>query len=593
MSHLVRQQDLPISSYALLGDGRTTALVAQDGSVDWMCLGRFDGPAVFCRLLDAARGGFLQVAPSEAFRSTRAYLDRSNVLVSEFECASGRVRLTDFMPSSTERPALLRRVEAVSGEVDVVVHFEPTFDFTRAASEIELRGDGCSARAEGAHLRLRCPSPLHRTERGARGVLRLRAGGPRWVVLTEGDAEIDDGAAERALKATEETWGDWYGRGRYWGPYAEQLWRSAAVLRMLIHAPTGATVAAPTTSLPEAPAGVRNWDYRFTWLRDASWTVSALMELGYHDESMRFIDWLAALDLGGGRGSVFYDLGGQLPRREMEVPELRGWGGARPVRVGNAAAGQDQHDVFGEVVAAIHACWSSMPSMHPLRGELWRLVCSLADGAADHWTHPDRGLWEMRSRPRAFLSSRLLCWTALDRALSIARTDGLAAPVKRWRATRGAIRAAIERDNFDPGIGAFTLSPASAAADASALLLPRYGFLDACDPRMLSTVDWIRRRLTVGRGLLMRYDVSDGLPGREGAFVACSFWLVDCLARQGRVEQARACFEEVLRYSSDLGLFSEEVDPRSGDLLGNYPQALSHLALIRAAHAIEAAESAR
>jgi len=349
-------------------------------------------------------------------------------------------------------------------------------------------------------------------------------------------------------------------------------------------------VAAPTTSLPETLGGGRNWDYRFTWLRDASWLVSALMDLGYHDESMAFIDWLETLHLGDGTPSVFYDLDGRVPKDEQELRHLRGYRRSLPIRVGNAAAGQDQHDVFGEVVSAIHMCSEAMPSMRPLRPGLWNLVTALADKAAAHWEHADHGMWEVRHRPRHFLSSKLLSWAALDRALAIARRDGLPAPMARWRDARDRARHVMLGEGFDPALGSFRRALDEPELDAAALLLPRYGLLPADDPRLVRTVEAVRHHLSAGDGLIRRYVADDGLPGSEGAFTACSFWLVDCLARQQRLDEARAIFEGVAAHASDVGLLSEEICPMSGELLGNYPQAFTHLALIRAATSIARAE---
>lgn len=583
--------DLPLSSYAIIGDGLTAALVATDGSVDWFCDERFDAPAVFCRLLDAERGGFLQVAPVNPFRSVRRYVGSTNVLATDFECATGRLRITDCMPlGRKDGPVLLRKVEGLAGEVPVHVLFVPTFDFARATTSIELMPRGCVATASGANLRLSCPGEMTAIAGGATSSFTVCSGEIRWICLTHGTPAPDDASADGAMKATLDAWEHWSAAGRYPGRYADLLRRSALVLKLLIHSPTGAMVAAPTTSLPETPGGVRNWDYRFMWLRDASWVVSALMDLGFHDESMAFIARLESLELASGPTAVCYDLDGRAPGEEHELTHLRGWRSSRPVRIGNAAAVQDQHDVFGEVVSAIHMCSEAMPSMRPLRPRLWDLVAGLADRAAEHWEHADHGMWEVRNRPRHFLSSRLLCWTALDRALAVARRDGLPGRFGVWERERDRIRDALLEENFDQNQGAFTRSNDDRALDASALRLPRYGLLLADDPRMLGTVAQVRQQLSPGKGLVYRYVGPDGLPGAEGAFTACSFWLADCLARQGRLDEAQAVFEQVVAHANELGLLSEEIDPDSGELLGNYPQAFTHLALIRAAVTIAEAE---
>jgi GH15 family glucan-1,4-alpha-glucosidase len=585
------RDDLPLSEYAIIGDGRTAALVATDCSVDWLCYGRFDGPAVFCRLLDAGIGGYFQIAPETQFRATRRYLGNTNVLLTEFECASGRVRVTDCMPlGSGEARVLMRCVEGVSGEVPVRLEFTPTFDFARAQTIVELMPGGCVAKSSDARMFLSCPAPMRLDEPGATSSFRVRAGEKRWSVLTHGTPPLEAEACEKALGTTIEAWERWSAHGNYPGPYASQLRRSALALKLLIYAPSGAMVAAPTTSLPETLGGVRNWDYRFTWLRDASWLVSALMDLGYHDESMAFIGWLESLNLGEGTPSVFYDLDGRVPSDEEKLRHLRGYRRSHPVRIGNAAAGQDQHDVFGEVVAAIHMCSEAMPSMRPLRPGLWSLVSALADRAAAHWEHRDHGMWEVRDARRHFLSSKLLSWVALDGAIAIADRDGLHGPLDHWRGARDGARRAILRDGFSPGLGSFRRALDQPELDASALLLPRYGIVPAGDPRLVQTVETVRRRLSTRSGLVRRYVTPDGLPGSEGAFTACSFWLADCLARQGRLDEAREIFQSVTPHASDVGLMSEEISLRTGELLGNYPQAFTHLALIRAAMTISRAE---
>lgn len=583
--------ELPLSAYGLIGDGRTAALVATDGSIDWMCHGRFDGPAVLCRLLDPERGGYFQVAPATAAEASQRYLGRTNVLVTELRCATGAIRLTDCMALDwADGPVVLRKLEGLAGTVPVRIELVPTFDFARADTIVATVPGGCVARAANAQLRLACATPMTVADGRASGALELRAGQTRWIVLTHGSPPLDDEASEQALRSTLAAWERWSAHGTYPTRYEHLLRRSALVLKLLIHAPTGAMIAAPTTSLPECPGAERNWDYRFTWLRDASWVVSALMDLGYHDESMAFIGWLESLRLAERPPSVFYDLDGDVPRDEHEVWGLRGYRGSRPVRVGNAAAGQDQHDIFGEVVAAIAICSERMASMRPLRPGLWRMVTALAEHAATHWAHADHGMWEVRDRPRHFLSSKLLCWSALDRAIAIARRDRLAGPVARWGEVRDRIARAILVEGFDPALGSFRRALDEPALDASALLLPRYGLVPADDPRVVRTVATVRDRLAVGGGLLRRYVVLDGLPGEEGAFTACTFWLVDCLARQHRVDEACALFEQVTAHASGTGLMSEQLEPASGALIGNYPQALTHLALVRAAVAIARAE---
>lgn len=586
-----RRDDLPLRDYAVIGDGLTAALVARDGSIDWLCHGRFDGPAVLCRLLDREKGGYFAITPQDVVRTTRGYAGATNVLATEHTCTGGRVRVTDFMPLGRDRSMVLRKIEGLQNEVELRVVLRPSFDFARRDASFSPVDGGCITRAGEAALRLSVPARLELTPDSALASLHVREGETRWVFLTSGEPPPDEASAAAALEETLAAWERWTRKGHYPEPYAAALQRSALLLKLLIHAPTGAMIAAPTTSLPEAPGGERNWDYRFMWLRDASWVVSALMDLHHHDESMAFIDRLESLELARRSPAVFYDLDGRVPDQEQELWHLSGYRGSRPVRVGNAAAGQDQHDIFAEVVAAIFLCSDAMPSMRPLRPGLWKLVSALTEQAIAHWSHADCGIWEVRGAPQHYLSSKLLSWMAIDRALSIARRDGLDAPIERWSAARAEVAAVITERGVDPATGAFTRVLDGNEVDASALLLPRSGFLPAADRRVVQTVAEIRKRLGVAPDLLLRYRADDGLEGREGAFLPCSFWLVDCLARQGRVDEAQAIFGSLLARANDVGLLSEELDPRTGALLGNYPQALTHLALIRAAVSISEALS--
>ena len=583
----MRERDLPLSRYALIGDGRTAALVADDGAIDWLCPERFDGAAVLCRLLDRGRGGFLSLAPTTAYDARRRYVDDTNVLTAELTTATGAVRITDCMPLGRARaPAVLRRIEGLAGTVELRVELSATFDFARAPVEVAIVPGGCVTRGAGAELALWCPGPLERTASGARGTFAVRRGEHAWVVLTQ-DGRPHPAWAPRALAETVDRWRRWSAAGTYPTCYEALARRSALVLKLLTHEPSGAVLAAPTTSLPELAGGERNWDYRYCWLRDASWVVSALMLLDHHDESMAFLDFLDRLDLGKQGASIFYDVDGRAPDVEEQLDHLRGYLDARPVRVGNRASAQDQHDIFGEVIAAIHRCSDAMPSMRPLRPSLWKLVTALANQTVDHWEHADHGLWEVRNGRHHFLSSKLLSWTALDRAIDIARRDGLDGPLSTWRRDRDELARVITTEGFSSELGAFTQTLGGAGVDASALLLPRYGVIAPDDPRMRSTVQVIRERLRAGDGLLYRYLSDDGVPGPEGAFAACSFWLADCAARQGDVDGARQVFEAAAAHASDLGLLAEEIDPASGDLRGNFPQAFTHLALLHAAASID------
>jgi GH15 family glucan-1,4-alpha-glucosidase len=595
----------PIRDYALIGDAHTGALVASDGSVDWCCWPRFDSPAVFCRLLDAGKGGFFQVRPARDFEVTRAYSGPTAVLSTTFGNDEGRVRLTDFMPVErlteghrgediASGQSILRLLEGLSGSVEVDVSLRPTFDYARARADITLREGGAAARSGGETLLLSCPAPLTVDDAGTiRGRLRVSEGERVWITLrhhsdpARAEAELPRPDGERELERTNEYWRGWWSDCRYEGPYRDLVRRSALTLKLLTYEPTGALVAAPTTSLPEEVGGVRNWDYRYTWLRDSSLILYALQLLGYEEEAADFFGWLDKLCITcrGHRLQIMYGVDGNPHLPELTLGHLEGYRGSRPVRTGNAAFDQMQLDVCGEVLDAAHLYHER--TRLPIRAEWWDELCFMADETARRWGEPDHGIWEVRGGKRHFLHSKLMCWVALDRAVRLA--GRLGADTDGWARARDDIRRAILAEGYDEGVGAFTQSFGGRALDASALMIPLTGFLPAGDPRVVSTIARIRERLTSG-GLVYRYLTEDGLPGGEATFAMCSFWLADNLALQGRVEEARELFERVAGYASDTGLFAEQIDPASGELLGNYPQGFTHLALIRSALHIARAE---
>lgn len=595
----------PIRDYALIGDAHTAALVSSDGSIDWLCWPRFDSPAVFCRLLDCRRGGHFRVGPAGPLAaSERAYVEGTNVLASDFSTERGRFRLTDLMPVERLNEAhegediashnrVLRLVEGLSGEAEVEVGFRPTFDYARAAATFKRFDGGVVASYEGQTLRLSCPGEFREDASG--GIVasfNVSAGQRLWVTLSYTESE-DPAAhafdADAELEQTLEYWREWSGTCTYRGPYEAMVRRSALALKLLTYEPTGALVAAPTTSLPEEIGGVRNWDYRFTWLRDSALILYAMQLAGYREEATDFFRWLERLCIPCGQEmQIVYRIDGDphLPERTLE--HLAGYRGSRPVRVGNGAVGQKQLDVYGEVLDAAHLYHER--ARRPVAPELWEVLRYMADQTAARWREPDHGIWEVRGGPQHFLYSKLLCWVALDRAARLAARGGLDGDTQLWEKTREEIRRAILTEGYDERLGAFTQAFGSRALDASALIIPQVGFLPATDPRVVSTVERIRERLT-SHGLVHRYLNEDGLPGGEATFALCSFWLVDCLAQAGRVDEAREMFERVAAYANDLGLLAEEIDPVSGELFGNYPQGFTHLGLIRSALHIAKAEA--
>jgi len=598
----------PIRDYGLIGDAHTAALVSSDGSIDWLCWPRFDSPAVFCRLLDKDKGGHFRVGPAERrAAASRAYVEGTNVLATVFSTDGGRFRLTDLMPVErlnrrhegediASHYRVVRLVEGLSGEAEVEVSFRPTFDYARAEAAFQPYDGGIVARGGREALALSCPAAFREDASGGVAArFKVAAGQRAWVALTyfAGDdaasvspPEFD---ADLELEQTLEYWREWSETCTYKGPYEHLVRRSALVLKLLTYEPTGALVAAPTTSLPEELGGVRNWDYRFTWLRDSSLILYALQLLGYHEEATDFFEWLDRLCIPcGNELQIMYriDGGSHLPERTLE--HLEGYRGSRPVRVGNGAFDQKQLDIYGEVIDAAYL-YHERARRH-VRPELWDTLRHLADQTVERWREPDHGIWEVRGGPRHFLYSKLLCWVALDRVVRMAAPDGLPGDVSLWERTREEIRAAILEEGYDEKAGAFTQAFGDEALDACALVIPQVGFLPATDPRVVSTVERIRERLT-SHGLVYRYLSDDGLPGGEATFALCSFWLVDCLAEAGRVDEARSLFERIVGYANDLGLLAEEIDPVSGELLGNYPQGFTHLGLIRSALHIAKAEA--
>jgi GH15 family glucan-1,4-alpha-glucosidase len=597
----------PIRDYALIGDAHTAALVATDGSIDWCCWPQFDSPAVFCRILDAKKGGCFQISPSDPYSVSRSYVDATNVLVTTFTTSRGQVRVTDLMPiqrqSATRRGCeigslrrILRVVEGIGGQVEMRVYFRPTFDFARSQTTLTLCQGGAIARGGTDRLVLKCPWQLQSESSGALVSTAFVSAGDRIPISASYTADNDstsrplpDVDAEAELAHTLDYWREWSEVCGYRGPYHDLVRRSALTLKLLTFEPTGALVAAPTTSLPENIGGMRNWDYRYTWLRDSSLILDALMGIGYHDEAIDFFDWLDSTCVGCCDGvQSLYTVNGGRNIPEQALDHLDGYRGSRPVRIGNAASEQTQLDVYGEVLDAAHFCFERMP--RPINPELWAVLRHLADQAAARWQEPDSGIWEVRTTPQHFLYSKLLCWVALDRAVKLAERAGMVGNTDHWRRTRERIRQAVLAEGFDSKLGAFTRAFGNTALDASALVIPLIGFLPPTDPRVRSTVHRIRERLTA-HGLVYRYLTDDGLFGGEATFALCSFWLVDNLALSGQVDEAHALFETITRYANDVGLFAEEIDPASGELLGNHPQGFTHLALIRSALNIARAET--
>jgi alpha,alpha-trehalase len=601
-----------IADYAMLSDCRTAALVSRTGSVDWLCPTRFDSPSVFGRILDDTAGHW-SIGPADGapFEVTRRYLDGTMVLETTLTTTTGAVTLTDALAVAADERghdlgagavgALLRRVVGVSGSVDLELVFAPRPEYGLVTPTLEIVPGGVTARGGPNVLALSSPVALEVEGSTARAGFLVRAGDDATFALDHATTSeprprlwTQEEARER-IEGTAEAWRTWSGlHQRYDGPWADLVHTSGRLLYGLTYYPTGAIVAAPTTSLPERPGGTRNWDYRYTWVRDASFTLQALWVAACPQEADKFFDYIAGAAATRVRHGpdlqIMLGIGGEHDLTERELDHLRGWRDSRPVRIGNGAWAQRQLDVYGELLDAAYRLPDQLDRLGPATR---RFLAELADTAAARWQEADQGIWEIRGDPRHFVYSKLMCWVAVDRAIALADRLDAGASVDGWTSTRDEIAAAITTQGWNADIGAFTQAFGSPDLDASALMLSIVGFVPGDDHRMRSTIDAIADGLTDERGLVYRYRAADGLEGDEGSFLLCTFWLAHAQALAGDVERARATFETAAACANDVGLLAEEVDPRTGELLGNFPQAFSHIGLVNAAWAIAEAERRR
>jgi GH15 family glucan-1,4-alpha-glucosidase len=583
-----------IRDYAAIGDGRTIALVAPDGSIDWLCLPDLDSPSVLGALIDAERGGRFLLEPEVPYEASRRYLPDTNVLETTFATSAGHVRLTDAMtlPTGALSPyrELVRRVEGLAGMVPLRWRIEPRFGYGAAKTRVERRA-GIPVALSGRDALALCSWEAGEPEYGEQAItgrFKIGEGGSSLLVLSAAHQEPlvlpsrED--AEVRLQETARSWREWAPAREYSGPWREAVIRSVLALKLLVFAPSGAIAAAATTSLPEEIGGERNWDYRFSWPRDAAFTLQALLALGCAPEARAFFSWiLHASQLTHPRLQVLYRLDGRAEANE-EALSLAGYRGSRPVRVGNGAADQTQLDVYGELLEAASRFASATGGLDRDHG---RRLAELADFVCESWEQPDAGIWERRSEPAHFIQSKMMCAVALGRACELAERQLLPAKHgERWRREQERIREFVETRGYSERKRAYVQSAGEEELDASLLLAVLAGYDQPRAPRLLDTVDAVRRELARGP-LIHRYLGEDGLPGEDGAFVACSFWLVEAYARQGRLEEAAALMDELVPLANEVGLFAEEIDPATGDFLGNFPQGLSHLALINAAVSIE------
>jgi GH15 family glucan-1,4-alpha-glucosidase len=583
-----------IESYAVVADLQTAALVSRDGSMDWLCLPRFDSSAAFAALLGGPKAGRWRIAPLSGGECTRrAYRDDTMILESTWETDEGTVTVTDFMPIRQTQPDLIRIVEGVSGRVQMGVELVTRFDYGRVVPWVRHTGGRWVAVAGPDSLWLDTPVRLHGRNMRSMAEFTVEAGQRVPFVLTWVPSHQDEPPRydpERALRETAGFWTEWIGRCTYDGRYGEAVRRSLLVLKALTYAPSGGITAAATTSLPEQIGGPRNWDYRYCWLRDAAFTLQALTGGGYTDEAKAWRDWLLRAVAGDPEDlQIMYSLTGRRRLPETELGWLEGYEGSQPVRIGNEAAGQFQLDVYGELLDGLH---SAREAGLANDDDAWTLQTLLTEYLEGVWQQPDSSLWEVRGPRQHFVHSKVMAWVGLDRMIHTAERSGLRAPLQRWRAARDAIHEEVCAKGYDADRGTFTQYYGSNGLDAALLLIPRVGFLPPDDPRVRGTVDAVQRELCED-GFVLRYRTDadptsdhgtvDGLPGSEGAFLACSFWLADALALTGREDEARDLFERLLELRNDVGLLSEEWDPHAGRQLGNTPQAFSHVGLVNTA----------
>ena len=586
----------PIESYGVIGDLHSVALVANDGSIDWCCLPHFDSPSVFASILDERKGGYFKIAVQHESSHRQLYLPETNILITRFLSEEGVGEVIDFMPivpkGRAKHHEILRIVQSVRGTLACRLECKPAYDYARSEHEVSLRPEGAVFAYPSANFALLSPVPLERDAGGVYARFTLEPGQKAVFTFRHGSADNLLAAAtdgQEALNRTTKFWRKWLNKGRYEGRWREMVERSALALKLLTFEPTGAIVAAPTSSLPEEIGGIRNWDYRYTWIRDAAFTIYAFLRLGYTEEAADFMHWLETRvqeeDTPTAPLQIMYRIDGSPEIPEFELPHLEGYRRSGPVRIGNAAAGQLQLDIYGELIDSIYLYdkWVT-----PVSYDLWLKIRGMLRWVARHWESPDEGIWEVRAGRRQFVYSKMQCWVALDRGLRLALKRGLPNNREWLRSTRDRIYESIMKNGWNSRRKAFVQYYGAEALDASNLLMPLVRFVSPSDPRMVATLDRTMEEL-VSDSLVYRYEIGkgagDGLTGSEGTFSVCTFWLVESLARAGRIDEARLIFEKMLTYANPLGLYSEQIGP-SGQALGNFPQAFTHLGLISAAFSL-------
>ena len=589
----------PIENYGVIGDMHSVALVANDGSIDWCCLPHFDSPSVFASILDYKKGGHFRISILHQSSHRQLYLPETNILITRFLSKEGVGEVTDFMPvvarHKKKAHQIIRIAKAVRGSLHFVMECQPAYDYARARHETVLHPQGVVFEAEGAAFSLKSPVPLKKDGHGVTSNFVLNPGEQAIFIFSyyknSNDIAIyeNDVNGQEELRRTTRFWRQWLYRGKYNGRWREHVERSALALKLLTFEPTGAIVAAATCSLPEELGGERNWDYRYTWIRDAAFTIYAFLRLGYKEEATQFMQWLEnrvrEQDAHTGPLQIMYRIDGSSEIPEFQLDHLEGYRGSGPVRIGNAAADQLQLDIYGELIDSVYMYDKYVTR---ISYDFWLKMRRMLRWVARHWDSPDEGIWEVRTERQQFVYSKMQCWVAIDRGLRLAQKHGLPNNREWLRSMRDRIYESIMQNGWNADRNSFVQCYGSDALDASNLLMPLVRFVSPSDPRMQGTIDRILEELT-SDSLVYRYEVGkgsgDGLAGQEGTFSVCTFWLVEALTLAGRTDEARLIFEKMLTYANPLGLYAEQIGPQ-GDALGNFPQAFTHLGLISAAFAL-------
>lgn len=582
-----------LEHYGIIGDLETSALIGDDGSIDWCCLPHIESPSVFAAILDESKGGRFSLTPTSSYSSEQRYVPDTNVLETYFQTDEGSAVLLDFMPvksgsaSTAAMPqAIYRKLTCTQGMAHFNLEFSPRFNYAREATRLVASKRGVGAVSLQQRLSLQSDAEFVIRGASAKARVALNQGEKAWFILNYGGDSIQtEGECESTLQATIEFWKRWVDgaandAASFTGKWHDLIVRSSLVLKLLAHEQAGAICAAPTTSLPEVIGGERNWDYRYNWIRDASFTVQALYNIGHHDEARRHLRWFVDIcrrNPDPSKIQIMYGMHGETDLKEIELNHLEGYRKSKPVRIGNGAAKQKQLDIFGELINAIYETeryGDAVPE-----GDL-EFVARIADYVCDVWNTPDSGIWEVRGGPHHFVYSKLMCWVALDRGMKIVERKKISLQTGRWERVRDEIKKAILEKGYNEKLGSFVQSFGSVTLDATSLLIPIMELLPVHDARVQGTINATLEKLTTKSGLVYRYLGEDGLTGKEGAFVLCSFWLIKALALSGRVEEAEDILDKVVRHAGKTGLFSEEIDPETGRQLGNLPQAFSHIGLI-------------